>query len=85
MKPVELVAYLIKNSSKEGDVVFDSFTGSGSTMMACEQTNRVFYGTELDPKYVDVIRKRYAKFINNGELPDDWENLTPAINSVSKA
>ena len=83
MKPVELVAYLIKNSSKEGDVVFDSFTGSGSTMLACEQTNRVFYGIELDPKYVDVIRKRYAKFVF-ADIDENWEETwqenTPRVN-----
>ena len=65
--------------------VIDLFLGTGTTLIACEQTDRICYGMELDPKYVDVIRKRYWKFINNGELPDDWEELTPAINSVSKA
>lgn len=83
-KPVDLTAWIIKKFDV-GNNVLDLFLGSGSTLIACEQTDRTCYGMELDPQYVDVIRKRYAKFINNGELPDDWENLTPAINSVSKA
>lgn len=78
MKPINILSYLINNSSKSGDLVFDSFLGSGSTMIACEQTGRVCYGTELDPRYVDVIRKRYWKFINNNN-EEGWEENTPAI------
>jgi DNA modification methylase len=59
MKPIGLCAYLIGNSSKEGDVVLDPFGGSGSTLIACEQTGRVCYMMELDPKYCDVIVKRW--------------------------
>ena len=84
-KPIELCKWFINKFSDSNISVLDPFLGSGSTLIACEQTDRTCYGMELDPKYVDVIRKRYAKFINNGELPDDWEELTPAINSVSKA
>jgi len=62
-KPIELCARAIKNSSKQDDIVLDLFGGSGSTLIACEQTNRICYGMELDPKYIDVIIKR-------------WENLT---------
>jgi len=80
-KPVELVARAINNSSKSGDNILDLFLGSGSTLIACEQTDRTCYGMELDPKYVDVIRKRYAKFTNKNELPDNWEELTPALNT----
>lgn len=65
MKPIELVSRAIKNSSKEDDIVLDLFGGSGSTLIACEQTNRICYMMELDPKYVDVIRKRYENFITN--------------------
>lgn len=63
MKPVKLFDYLIKNSSKKGDVVLDTFGGSGTTIIACEQNGRCGYSTELDPKYCDVIVQR-------------WENLT---------
>lgn len=76
MKPVGLMAYSINNSSKSGDIVLDTFLGSGSTLIACEQTNRICYGIELDPKYVDVIRKRYAKFIGKEE---QWQEITPVI------
>lgn len=62
MKPVPLFDYLIKNSSKEGDVVLDSFGGSGTTIMACEQNGRRGYCMELDPKYVDVIIRRWEEF-----------------------
>lgn len=59
--------------------VLDLFMGTGTTLIACEQTDRICYGMELDPKYVDVIRKRYAKLTNNNELPDNWEELTPVV------
>jgi DNA modification methylase len=61
-KPVELISYAIVNSSKSGDVVLDLFMGSGSALIACEKTHRVSYGMELDPKYVDVIVKRWEDF-----------------------
>lgn len=59
MKPVELFAYQIQNSTKKGDLVLDLFGGSGTTIIACEQTGRIGYCMELDPKYCDVIIKRY--------------------------
>lgn len=62
MKPVALVAEAILNSSKKGDVVTDLFGGSGSTMMACEQTGRACRMMELDPHYCDVIIKRWEEF-----------------------
>jgi len=62
MKPIPLFDYQIRNSSKEGDIVFDSFGGSGTTIMACEQNGRKGYCMELDPKYVDVIIKRWESF-----------------------
>ena len=61
MKPIKLCARAIKNSSKPGDVVMDLFGGSGSTLMACEQTNRTCYTMELDEKYVDVIIRRWEQ------------------------
>ncbi len=78
MKPIKLVSRAISNSSKSDDIVLDLFGGSGSTLIACEQTNRTCYMMELDPKYVDVIRKRYAKFINK---ETEWQTITPVINS----
>lgn len=78
-KPIALAARAISNSSKTDDIILDLFLGSGSTLIACEQTDRTCYGMELDPKYVDVIRKRYSKFTNNNELPENWAELTPKI------
>lgn len=60
-KPLQLVKIALQNSSKRGDVVLDLFGGSGSTLIACEQSERTGYSMELDPKYVDVIIKRYEK------------------------
>lgn len=62
MKPVPLFDYQIKNSSKAGDNVLDLFGGSGTTMIACEQDNRNAYLMELDPRYADVIIKRWEEF-----------------------
>ena len=62
MKPVSLMEYLINNSTKQGDIVFDSFCGSGSTLIACEKLQRTCYGVELDPKYCDVIVKRWEQW-----------------------
>lgn len=61
MKPVPLIGYQIKNSSKKGDVIADGFLGSGTTMVAAHQLDRVCYGTELDPKYCQVIIDRMQK------------------------
>ena len=61
MKPIELFAYQIMNSSKVGDVVLDLFAGSGTTMIACDQINRDAALVEFDEKYADVIVKRYIE------------------------
>lgn len=65
-KPLDLLAYPIGNSSRENSIVIDTFGGSGSTMMACEQTNRICYTMELDEKYASVILRR---FVENGGNP----------------
>ncbi|MCG7984721.1 MAG: site-specific DNA-methyltransferase [Candidatus Thiodiazotropha lotti] len=61
-KPVGIIEKAINNSSKAGDIVHDCFGGSGSTLIACEKTSRNAYLMELDPKYVDVIVKRWQEF-----------------------
>lgn len=61
MKPIPLIAYQIGNSSKKGDIVADGFLGSGTTMVASHQLNRICYGMELDPKYCKVIVNRMLK------------------------
>jgi len=67
MKPVALIAYPIRNSSMQGCVVLDPFGGSGSTLIACEETKRICYTCELDEKYADVIVKRYIEYMGNSD------------------
>ena len=68
MKPVALVAHPILNSSLSNCVVLDPFGGSGSTLIACDQTQRICHTIELDEKFCDVIVER---FISNVESADD--------------
>ena len=60
-KPLDLLAYPISNSTQENAVVIDTFGGSGSTLMACEQMNRICFTMELDEKYASVILRRYVE------------------------
>ena len=60
-KPLDLLSYPIQNSSQENAIVLDTFGGSGSTLMACQQTNRICYTMELDEKYASVILRRYVE------------------------
>ena len=66
-KPLDLLAYPISNSSQENSIVIDTFGGSGSTMMACEQTGRECRMMELDPKYASVILRRYVEDFGNAD------------------
>lgn len=59
VKPIELIAKALKNSSKKEDCIYDGFGGSGSTLIACEQLNRKCYMAEISPQYIDVIIQRY--------------------------
>ena len=62
MKSLPLIAYPVKNSSAPNGIVLDCFGGSGSTLVVCEQTDRICYMMELDPKYASVILRRYVEF-----------------------
>lgn len=62
MKPLKLMGRCVKNSTRPGEVVLDSFGGSGSTLMACEQLGRICFTVELDPHYMDVIIKRWEEY-----------------------
>jgi DNA modification methylase len=62
MKPIELIEIPLQNSSKANNIVLDLFGGSGSTLIACEKTRRINRSMELDPKYCDVIVKRWQDF-----------------------
>ena len=62
MKPVELVERAVMNSSRQGEIVLDPFAGSGSTLIACEKTGRSARLMEIDPRYCDVIIRRWKEF-----------------------
>ena len=76
-KPVELITYALVNSSKADDLVIDPFLGSGSTLIACEKTKRIYAGIELDPKYMDVLVQRWVDYtgieqvVRNGQI-ETW-------------
>ena len=67
MKPVALMAYPIQNSCMSNCIVLDPFLGSGSTLIACEETNRICYGFELDEKFADVIVRRYIEKVGGSD------------------
>ena len=73
MKPVELPGKAISNSSKAGDIILDSFGGSGTTMIACHQLMRICYMQELDPKYCQVIIDRMKKLDPGIEIKQNGE------------
>ena len=66
-KPLDLLSYPLKNSTQENAIVVDTFGGSGSTLMACELSNRICYTMELDGKYASVILRRYVENTNDAE------------------
>ena len=66
-KPLDLLSYPINNSTQANAIVIDTFGGSGSTLMACEQMNRICYTMELDEKYASVILRRYVEDTNDSE------------------
>ena len=88
MKPVELVERAIRNSSKPGDTVMDPFGGSGTTVIAAEKTQRLARMIELDPKYVDVIVRRWQDWTgkqatreSDGQLFDNASSIAPQVDA----
>lgn len=80
-KPKEIIKALVKNGSDEGDVVLDAFMGSGTTAVACKETNRRFIGFELNPGYIKIAEKR----LSQEQLYTDWfEKITPSNNQEVK-
>jgi DNA modification methylase len=75
MKPVELMERAVRNSSKTRDLVLDPFGGSGTTMIACEKSGRRARLIELDPKYVDVIVKRFQEFSGKKAIRESDQKL----------
>ena len=70
MKPVELVERALVNSSKAGDLILDLFGGSGSTLIGCERRGRKARLMEIDPKYADVIVRRYQEYSGQSAVLD---------------
>lgn len=84
MKPIALLAYPIMNSSMSNTLVLDPFGGSGSTLIACEQSDRSCYTIELDEKFCDVIVKRYIEQIGSADgVSLQRDGLTYAYEDVS--
>jgi DNA modification methylase len=84
VKPVALIADAIRDCTKRGDVILDTFLGSGSTLMAAEETGRVAFGLEIDPLYVDVAVRRWqqathrdAVHIESGEVFEERAQRLP--------
>lgn len=84
MKPVELFAYQMLNNTKGGDIVLDSFGGSGTTIIAAEKNGRVGYAMELDPKYCDVIVKRWQEFTGKQATLESTGEKFPIIKDEGK-
>jgi DNA modification methylase len=84
-KPIELINIALKNSSKEGNLIMELFTGSGSTMVASHQLNRKCYGMELDPKYCQVIIDRMRKLDPTLKIKRNGEEYTQTkINEIAE-
>lgn len=91
MKPIPLLAYPIMNSSMTNSLVLDPFGGSGSTLIACEQTGRSCCTIELDEKFCDVIVKRYIEQVGSSEkvsvirdgLTYSYEEIAPAAKDAT--
>jgi len=90
MKPVDLFAYQLENSTKSGDIVLDPFLGSGTTIIAAEKLGRICYGVELDPHYCDIIVSRFITWCrengrqplvtHNGRLYEEMKPVEPEKN-----
>lgn len=88
MKPVELMERSIRNSSRPGDVVLDCFGGSGSTLIAAEKAGRRCFMMELDPKYCDVIVRRWQEFSGGQAVSEDgqrvFDDMAPQLKPIEQ-
>ena len=81
-KPIELVERAVLNSSSANEIVADPFLGSGSTLIACEKTNRRCFGMEIEPLYGDVILERFQKYSGKMPVREDgktWEDVKNGV------
>ena len=78
-KPLECLTPIINKYSDPKAVIIDLFLGSGSTLIACEQTDRTCYGMEISESYTDVVRKRWAKYVYPDRWEAEWQELTPKV------
>ena len=85
MKPVELVERAIRNSSKTRDTILDPFGGSGTTLIACEKSGRQARLIELEPRYCDVIVKRWQEFAGREAVLDGYDRTFVEIASERQA
>ena len=86
-KPVEIVIRAIENSSLTGDIVYDGFLGSGTTLIGAETTGRICYGTEFTPRYCDVIGNRDCQYIGDRRVIRNGDSLSgrlPTGNGLKK-
>ena len=74
-KPIALWLDIVEHFSDNGELILDLFGGSGSTLIACEKTNRKCFMMELDPHYVDIIIARYCKFTGNNKITLNGEEI----------
>lgn len=79
MKPVKLIINALLNSSLEGEIVADTFAGSGSTLIACEKIKRVCRAMEIEPDYCDIIRRRWCALVHGDD--NGWEEKTEEVKS----
>ena len=73
--PIELPIRNIKLYSLKNEIVLDPYLGNGSTLIACEQTDRICYGIELEPCYIDVIVQRYVNFTGNEKIKKNGKSI----------
>jgi hypothetical protein len=79
-KPLEVVAPLVEDATDDGEIVFDPFVGSGTTIIVCEVLKRVCFACEIDPRHVDTARRRWAEQVHGENC--DWEDLTKAVSAI---
>ena len=78
-KSIDIMTWCLTEIADKSSTVLDLFLGSGSTLIACEQTDRTCFGMELSESYTDVVRKRWAKYVYPDRWEEEWEQLTPVI------